>query len=65
MSDGPVTLREITPDNEAAVRALKVAPSQEQFVTSVPVSLDEAKRSPDANPQGSEQSIPVSGQSGS
>ncbi|HET9725154.1 MAG TPA: GNAT family N-acetyltransferase [Actinomycetota bacterium] len=50
MSDDPVTLREITPDNEATVRALRVAPGQEQFVTSVSESLDEAKRSPDAHP---------------
>ena len=50
MSDDPVTLREIGPGNEAAVRALKVAPGQEQFVTSVPESLDEAKRSPEAHP---------------
>ena len=50
MSDYPVTLREITPGNEVAVRALKAAPSQEQFVTSFPESLDEAKRTPEANP---------------
>ena len=50
MSDDPVTLREITPGNEAAVRALKVAPGQEQFVTSAPESLDEAKRTPEAHP---------------
>ena len=50
MSDDSITLREITPGNEAAVRALKVAPGQEQFVTSVPESLDEAKRTPEAHP---------------
>jgi diamine N-acetyltransferase len=43
-------LREIAPGNEAAVRALKVAPGQEQFFTSVPESLDEARRSPEAHP---------------
>ena len=36
-----VTLREITPDNEATVRALAVAPGQELFID--PVS--ESRRS--------------------
>jgi diamine N-acetyltransferase len=50
VSDDPVTLREITPDNEAAVRALKVAPDQEQWVTAVPESLEEANRSSEHHP---------------
>jgi diamine N-acetyltransferase len=50
VSDDPVTLREITSGNETAVCALKVAPGQELFVTSVPESLDEAQRSPEAHP---------------
>jgi diamine N-acetyltransferase len=45
-----VTLREITPANEAAVRALAVAPGQELFVDSVSESLEEAGASPDARP---------------
>jgi diamine N-acetyltransferase len=45
-----ITIREITPENEAAVRALRVAPGQERFVESVAASLDEAERSPDAHP---------------
>jgi hypothetical protein len=45
-----ITIREITPENEAAVRALRVAPGQERFVESVAASLDEAERSPDARP---------------
>lgn len=50
MSDAPVSLREITPVNEAAVRALRVAPGQEHFVASVAQSLDDAKQSPEAHP---------------
>jgi diamine N-acetyltransferase len=45
-----VTLREITTENEAAVRALAVAPGQELFVDTVGNSLDEAASTPDANP---------------
>ena len=45
-----VTLREITADNEAAVRTLIVLPRQEVFVASVSESLDEAASSPDAHP---------------
>jgi diamine N-acetyltransferase len=45
-----VTLREITPKNEAAVHALAVALGQELFVTSASESLDEAATSPDARP---------------
>ena len=50
MSDDPVTLREIIPENEAAVRALRVTPDQELFVDSVPKSLEEAEQTPDAHP---------------
>lgn len=46
----PVTLREVTADNEASVRALAVAPGQESFVASVSESLDEAASSPEARP---------------
>jgi hypothetical protein len=45
-----VALREVTADNEAAVRALAVEPRQESFVAAVSESLDEAASSPDAHP---------------
>lgn len=45
-----VTLREVTAGNEAAVRALTLAPGQELFTDSVSESLDEAASSPDAHP---------------
>lgn len=48
--DPDVTLREITPANDAVVRALTVAPGQERFVASVTSSLDEAEASPGAHP---------------
>ena len=50
MSDAVVTLREITSANEADVRALRVAPDQERFVSSVADSLDEAEATPEARP---------------
>ena len=50
MSDAVVTLREITPANEGDVRALRVAPDQERFVSSVADSLDEAGSTPEARP---------------
>jgi diamine N-acetyltransferase len=50
VADVAVTLREITPANEAAVRALRVAPGQELLVDGVSESLEEAKSSPDAYP---------------
>jgi diamine N-acetyltransferase len=50
MSGAVVTLREITPANEADVRALRVEPGQEVFVTSVIESLEEASNLPDARP---------------
>jgi diamine N-acetyltransferase len=43
-----VLLREITPDNVRAVCDLRVAPQQEQFVTSAAVSLAEAYVLPQA-----------------
>ena len=45
-----VTLREITPDNEAAVRSLAAAYGRDLFVVSASDSLDEAASSPDARP---------------
>jgi hypothetical protein len=50
VSDAVVTLREITSANEADVRALRVAPDQERFVSSVADSLDEAEATPEARP---------------
>jgi hypothetical protein len=45
-----VTLDEITDGNRAAVLALRVAPSQERFVSSVRESLAEAAECPHARP---------------
>ena len=45
-----VTLDEIGDGNRAAVLALRLAPGQEQFVSSVPESLAEAAECPRANP---------------
>jgi diamine N-acetyltransferase len=45
-----VHLREITDDNRDAVRALRVAREQKQFVASVSKSLKEAAATPEANP---------------
>jgi diamine N-acetyltransferase len=45
-----VTLRDITAENESAVRALRVAPAQELFVASVDESLEEAATIPEAHP---------------
>ena len=45
-----ITLREITDDNEEAVRALRTTPEQEQFVSTVPYSLAEAAAHPEGNP---------------
>jgi diamine N-acetyltransferase len=50
VSDEPVTLREITPDNEAAVRALAAEYGQALFVVSANESLDEAAMTPEARP---------------
>jgi GNAT superfamily N-acetyltransferase len=45
-----VTLQEITGENREAVLALRVAPGQEQFVSSVRDSLAEAAEYPQAKP---------------
>jgi len=45
-----VTLEEITDENRAAVLALRVAPAQEQFVSSVRDSLAEAAEYQHAKP---------------
>ncbi len=45
-----LTLREVTDENEAAVRALRTTPEQEQFVSTVPASLAEAEEHPEGNP---------------
>jgi diamine N-acetyltransferase len=45
-----VTLEEIGDGNRAAVLALRVAPGQEQFVSSVRESLAEAAQYPQARP---------------
>lgn len=45
-----VTLREITPANEASVRTLVAPYGQELFVVSASESLDEAAVTPDAHP---------------
>ena len=45
-----ITLQEITGDNAEAVRALRCAPGQERFVTSVADSLAEADETPQGKP---------------
>lgn len=45
-----VSLREISDDNEAAVRALRTTTGQEQFVSTVNYSLREAAEEPEGNP---------------
>jgi len=45
-----VTLREIGPDIEESVLALRVAPAQEQFVSGVARSLIDAATQPEAHP---------------
>jgi diamine N-acetyltransferase len=45
-----VVLREITDENREAVLALRVAPGQERFVSSVPDSVRDAAEYPHANP---------------
>ena len=42
-----VTLREITPENEAQVRALRTTTAQERFVSTVDDSLQEAADHPE------------------
>jgi diamine N-acetyltransferase len=50
VADTAVTLREITSSNETAVHALRVAPEQDRFVSSVATSLHEAEATPRARP---------------
>ena len=50
MNDEQVTLRELTEANRLEVLALRVAPSQERFVSSVAESLEEAEAYPQASP---------------
>lgn len=50
MSTVKVSLREVTEDNASAVRALRTAPGQERFVSSVAESLAEADEHPQAKP---------------
>jgi diamine N-acetyltransferase len=45
-----VSLREITDQNREAVIALRIAASQEGYVSSVADSLEEARDAPEANP---------------
>ena len=45
-----ITLEEITEHNVESVLALRLAPGQERFVSSVAHSLAEAEESPDGNP---------------
>lgn len=45
-----IDLVEITDDNSPSVIALRLAPGQERFVTSVADSLEEAARNPHGNP---------------
>jgi diamine N-acetyltransferase len=48
---GPaVTLREITDANRAGVLALRLAPGQDRFVSTVEDSLEEAARTPQGSP---------------
>ena len=50
MSPVTITLREITEDNAPAVLALRLAPGQERFVSSVTDSVAEADENPRGNP---------------
>jgi diamine N-acetyltransferase len=45
-----VSLREITEQNREAVVALRIAASQEAYVSSVADSLEEARETPEGNP---------------
>jgi diamine N-acetyltransferase len=45
-----ITLQEITEDNAQSVLALRLAPGQERFVSSVADSLAEAEAHPEGNP---------------
>jgi GNAT superfamily N-acetyltransferase len=48
--DAAVTLRELSKTNHDDVLALRLAPGQERFVTSMAESLQEAEEYPQANP---------------
>jgi diamine N-acetyltransferase len=50
MAVSGVSLREITDQNREAVLALRVAASQEGYVSSVADSLEEARDTPEGNP---------------
>ena len=50
MNDEGVSLRELTDGNRQEVLALRVAPGQERFVSSVTESLEEAEAYPQASP---------------
>jgi diamine N-acetyltransferase len=50
LESSPVTLREITDENRAAVSALKVRPDQDQFVGGVVQSMAEATATPEGAP---------------
>ena len=45
-----ISLREITDENREAVLALRIAPGQDRFVSSVAESLEEAREIPEGNP---------------
>ena len=50
MGASGVSLREITDYNREAVLALRIAPSQQGYVSSVADSLEEARDNPEGNP---------------
>jgi diamine N-acetyltransferase len=50
MGTSVVSLREITDENREAVLALRIAASQEGYVSSVADSLEEARETPEGNP---------------
>ena len=50
MGASGVSLREITDQNREAVVALRIAPSQEGYVSTVSDSLEEARDTPEGNP---------------
>jgi GNAT superfamily N-acetyltransferase len=50
MGTSVVSLREITDENRDAVLALRIAASQEGYVSSVADSLEEARETPEGNP---------------
>jgi diamine N-acetyltransferase len=50
MTTPPVSLRAITDENRDAVRAMRVGPGQDRFVSSVSKSLEDAATTPEGNP---------------